>query len=219
MDHKNCCLIRLLALFTCLLAVASLATACMENETKPDGKPSEKTSEKASGKVSDRTSEILSDFASESSPDSPNTVRPDGVEVPMTLWSEEKPFEYWEKDGVPYYQLCVVIRKDDLDATEGMGSEDYRFTYHLWYRKKGSEEKLQNLDTPVETCYDLGDSVIYRLQTYPMMKDLREGEEYAITLEIEEGGNARVWGNLTVPFTEGSRADLEKYEKTLQDVK
>lgn len=214
---------RLLAILMTLLLCAGLI-GCGETEGKPSGEASGKNSGQVSGKVSEKTSEKESGRVSEKTSDkasgSPNPIRPDGREIKMELYSEETPFEYWRSgDGKDYYQLCVVFDKADLDASKGVGSDDYTFTFRVWYRESGSGEAMKNLDTPVETVYDFGDSVIYRLQTYPMMKDLTVGRNYELTIEVEEGGNAAAWADLTVPYTQSSADALAKYEATLEEVK
>lgn len=112
-------------------------------------------------------------------------------------------YECWPFEGNDsfcaraFWQLCVWLGKDEADLTENVTvPADYKYTWKLWVVDGDADYSDCTWDGPytasIETVYDGGDQVIYRLQTSdcpegdPCAK-MELGKSYSILIQALEG--------------------------------
>ena len=126
-------------------------------------------------------------------------------------------------DPSPFdYNFNFSFNKSEIDLTENAGTEDYAYTWELWYRKAQSGDDYACVQTSPYDVYD-GDDPIYRLTVYQdgmtgLETDGGAPQQYEILILIYEGeelvGWKQTWANYT-DSAEGYRQTAQVYYRNV----
>ena len=210
-----------------LLVAAIMAVSCcmlVACEKEPEATTSEtsKTSEtpvtsepKTSETSEPKTSETSEPSETSEEPSEP-VVEGDGffgsieaTEVMVDLYSTGTPWENWNGR----YQAVPQLYKEEVDATENVGTEDYEWVWNIYAAPADEnggnvqdEASFQTCQGEVNTVYDFNSDdgkVIYRLETGSFTKDWVVGTEYEVIIVVSKG-DEKFKGQLFVEWTEES---------------
>ena len=118
-------------------------------------------------------------------------------------------------DPSPFdFHFNYRFNKSEIDLTENVGTDNYAYTWELWYRKARSGDDYACVRTTPYDVYD-GDDPIYRLSVYEdgmtgLETDNGAPQEYEILFVIFEGGTTTDdiigWKQAWVNYTDSAEA-------------
>ncbi len=186
---------------------------------------------------------------------STNTETPSVTPTPTedeTFWDEDKiletggfygtAFETWpfEDNGTwcprAYLQSCLIIHSSEADFSENYGTDDYEYTWQIYYFEKGEVPKsYDDMKGPytasMNTLYkfDLGEpcNIIYRavIGECPegqFTKDLVIDVTYTFYVEIKKGNEIsgcffadQIWNNKYAAYRDVYYRFWEKHDRSL----
>ena len=186
-----------------LLVAAIMAVSCcmLVACNKPEEPTSEpKTSETSEPKTAETSEPATSETSEPAEESSDAPVAGDGfygsieaTEVMSDMYSTSTPWENWNG----YFQFLPQLYKDEVDATENAGTEDYEWTWFVYAAPADEnggnvqdEASFQKVQAQLDTLYDWGSDdgkVIYRLQTGSMTKEWVVDQEYEVIVTVAKG--------------------------------
>ena len=117
----------------------------------------------------------------------------EATEVMSDMYSNSTPWENWNG----YFQCLPQLYKEEVDATENIGTEDYEWTWMVYAAPADEnggnvqdESSFQKVQAQVDTYYDWrtdDGKVIYRLQTGSMTKNWVIDQEYEVIIVLTDG--------------------------------
>ena len=208
---------RILALLLAVLFAVSccMMTACGDDDKKPADDKTQQGDDKNptdNKDNNDKNSDKTNDNTSKTSPDTPDDPSEassggllgtynaadefEGTEVDIQLY-EAAIFETWTgKVGDvtwTWWQNVVSIHPDDLNVTEGLGTDDYAYKWTMHVRPADAHEtpdkeddKWISVPCQVDTKSGVGDRTIYRPQPGTGFEGkLTIDQEYEVIYTIE----------------------------------
>ncbi len=219
---------RILALVVAvIMLVAALASCTPTVETKTPAKttsaPKTTESKKTEAPITTPASVDTTPATSGQPTTDPNTEEEDiwaqfgGIDkmVPGDVYG--KAFEVWPFEGneqwAPraFLQGTLCVNKEDYDASEGVGTPDYQYSFVFWYADITGEDDAWKgpYTTTCETVYNAlpNGNIIYR----PLVGSCAEGNlltafevdhEYMLVMQIVKGEEVQVFATYNITWEE-----------------
>ena len=87
-------------------------------------------------------------------------------EMEPSAW-EIWPYTNKEVTDKTHFHLCVHMKAEEFDGYTNLGTEEYEFTWRVYYRLKGSEENYRVVDGCLPwSAQAMGDQYLYRLSLH-----------------------------------------------------
>lgn len=141
-----------------------------------------------------------------------------------SLETTHSAWELWPYNGEDdtveensHFCLLPCLAQNEIDATENIGTEEYAFSWKVYYREEGSGEEFKCVQAQPWSSVPFAGYSLYRIDLYSAgMTDLKLKEDgSASTYEMifiifDEEGNQLVWRRESVKWTDSSEAFLNK---------
>ena len=219
---------RIIALLVAAIMAVSccMLVACNKPEEPTSEPATSETSEPATSETSEPATSETSEPETSETPDEPSdepVVEGDGfygsleaTEVMSDLYSTSTPWENWNG----YFQFLPQLYKDEVDATENVGTEDYEWTWTVYAAPADEnggnvqdEASFQSCQAQINTLYDWGTDdgkVIYRIQTGSLTKEWVIDQEYEVIVVVSKG-DEKFKTQLFVVWTEASKLNMDAW--------
>ena len=116
-----------------------------------------------------------------------------------------------------HFHLCLLIDEDDIDAYTGIGTEEYPYTWKIYYKDAYANESYKMVEGAPWGAISLGNDMLYRVNLMDFgMEKPNVGDTYHMIFVIcDKEGTAVAWTDLNVQWTDSSEAyyqDALKYD-------